>query len=123
MTDHPDDSHRGTTELILGALAGSALLPFIQSVATQAGQDVYQLIRDRLSRDGRRRAKAEIRESGTVTLTARDARVLLKLPHRLTPTMATRLESLRLPVDRGWVQVAWDHQRERWVVESIPEPS
>ncbi|MGS2617931.1 hypothetical protein ACVCAH_25910 [Micromonospora sp. LZ34] len=123
MTDRLNDSDRGATELLLGALAGSTLLPFIQAVATKAGEDVYQLVRDKLSRKGRRNAKAEIRAAGTVTLTAPGPRIVLQVPERITPTMAARLENVRLPVDRaGWLLVAWDEPRGRWFVKDIPEP-
>ncbi|MEV0004157.1 hypothetical protein AB0H28_18005 [Micromonospora sp. NPDC050980] len=123
MTDRRDDADRGTTELILGALAGSALLPFLQAVATKAGEDAYQAIRDRLPRRGRRGAQAELDDSGVVSLAARDARVVLQLPERVTQVMAARLENVRLPVDRtGWAVVSWDEARSRWVVEHAAEP-
>ncbi|MFB9359213.1 hypothetical protein [Actinoplanes nipponensis] len=123
MTDRSDGSERGATELILGALAGSALLPFLQAVATKAGEDAYQAIRGRLSWRSRRGARAELREAGVVSLAARDARVVLQLPERVTPVMAARLENVRLPVDRtGWAVVSWDEAQSRWVVEDAAEP-
>lgn len=123
VTDRADGNERGATELILGALAGSALLPFIQAVAAKAGEDAYRLVRDKLSRAGRRNAEAEVREAGTITLAARDTRVVLQVPERITPAMAERLEDVRLPVHRvGWLNVAWHEQLGRWVVEEIAEP-
>ncbi|GIF37482.1 hypothetical protein BC793_104150 [Actinoplanes xinjiangensis] len=123
VTDGPDGTDRGATELILGALAGSALLPFLQAVATRAGEDAYQAIRDRLPWRSRRGARAELKEAGVVSLAARDARVVLQLPERVTPVMAARLENVRLPVDRtGWAVVSWDEVQSRWVVELVAEP-
>lgn len=123
VTHRLDDSGRGATELLLGALAGSALLPFVQAIATKAGEDVYQMLRDKLPRKGRRDAKAEIRVAGTVTVTAPRSRVVLQLPERITPTMAARLENVRLPVDRpDWLLVAWDEAQGSWIVQSVPEP-
>ncbi|WFE37619.1 hypothetical protein [Micromonospora sp. WMMD998] len=123
MTDRRDDADRGATELILGALAGSALLPFLQAVATKAGEDAYQAISDRLPWRNRRKARAELHEAGVVSLAARDARVVLQLPERVTPVMAARLENVRLPVDRsGWAVVSWDGAQSRWVVEHTAEP-
>ncbi|WP_143133638.1 hypothetical protein [Actinoplanes philippinensis] len=122
MTDRPD-ADRGATELILGALAGSVLLPFLQAVATKAGEDAYQAIRDRLPWHSRRKAQAELKDMGVVSLAARDARVVLQLPERVTPVMAARLENVRLPVDRpGWAVVSWDDAQSRWVVEHVSEP-
>lgn len=121
-----DDDHgdgRGATEIILGALGGSALLPFIQAVATKAGEDAYKLVRDKLSRRGRRSAETEIREAGTITLADEKTRVVLQLPQPLTSEMATRLDSVRLPVRRtGWLLVSWNPVVRQWVVEEIPEP-
>lgn len=123
MTDRPDDADRGTTELILGALAGSTLLPFVQEVAKKAGEDVYRLLRDRLSRLSRTKAKAEIAETGAVTLADHKSRVLLQLPERIAPPLAGQLEYVNLPVNRpGWVLVTWDAAQDRWVVEDLPQP-
>jgi hypothetical protein len=121
--DPADCESRSATVLILSALGGSVLLPFFQAVATKAGEDVYQAIRGKLSRPARRRAEAEIREAGVVTLAGRDARVVLQLPERITPAMAARLEGVRLPVDRAdWSLVSWDQAQGRWVVETVAEP-
>jgi hypothetical protein len=123
VTDHSDNVDRGATELILGALAGSTLLPFIQEVAKKAGEDAYQLLRDKLSRRGSKNAKAEIRETGAVTVAGHDSRVVLQMPERITDTIAGHLANVRLPVDRvGWLLVTWDATQLRWIVENIPEP-
>lgn len=123
VTHRTDDADRGATELILGALAGSALLPFLQAVANRAGEDAYRAIRDRLTWRSRRRARAELREAGVMSLAAHDARVVLQLPERITPAMAAGLEAVRLPAGRtGWAVVSWDEAQGRWVVDDVAEP-
>ncbi|MFI7024073.1 hypothetical protein ACIBMZ_15310 [Micromonospora sp. NPDC049900] len=123
MTEPRDDVSRGVPELLIGALAGSALLPFVQALATKAGEDVYQMIRDRLSRRARRDVRDEIRAEGTVTLTAAAARVVLRLPERVTPEMALRLENLHLPPYRsGWLLLSWDATQRRWVSTGLSGP-
>ncbi|MGW0507373.1 hypothetical protein [Micromonospora sp. NPDC003241] len=123
MTEPRYDTERGATELLVGALAGSALLPFVQALATKAGEDVYQMIRDRLSRRARREVQDEIRAEGTVTLTAPGARVVLRLPERVTPEMALRLENLHLPPYRpGWLLLSWDATQRRWVTTGLSGP-
>jgi hypothetical protein len=120
----PDDlgNTRGNTELILGVLAAWTLVPFLQSVAGQAGSDVYQAIRGKLSRHGRKQAEAEIRESGTVTLADPGSRVILQIPQTMTPVMALRLKSLRLPAGHsGWLLVVWDAGLAQWLVEKCTE--
>jgi hypothetical protein len=92
-------------------------------LAKKAGEDVYRVLRDRLSRLGRNKAKAEIAETGAVTLADDNSRVLLQLPERITPPLAGQLENVRLPVIRpSWVLVTWDAAQNRWVVENLPQP-
>ncbi len=123
VTDRRDDTDRGATELLIGALAGSTLLPFVQALATKAGEDVYQLIRDRLSRRARRDVQDEIRTEGTVTLTAAAARVVLRLPEQVTSEMALRLENLPLPPYRpGWLLLSWDATQRRWITTALSGP-
>lgn len=123
LWDEDLEYERVSTELIIGVLAGSTLLPFVQAVASKAGEDVYNLLRDRLTRRGRKQARDEIGDAGTVTLAEWDARILLQLPETLSPTMATRLATVQLPVDRaGWLLVRWDARRAHWQVEECPAP-
>ncbi|MBF6171309.1 hypothetical protein [Nocardia blacklockiae] len=117
------DPDRGVSELLIGALSGSVLLPFVQAVTTKAAEDVYQLVRSKLTRKGRRATEAEIRDSGTVTLVDPGSRLVLVLPATVSPTMAARLDQVRLPTHRtGWLRVSWDAQRAQWLVLPCDEP-
>lgn len=119
----PEGPGRAAADLLIGALAGSTLLPFVHAIAAKAGEDVYQLIRGRLSRQGRKRARAELRDTGVVTLADQDTRVLLRVPRTCDPLMAARLDRVRLPGQRdGWVLVRWDPARSLWLAEPCPEP-
>ncbi|NUT48648.1 MAG: hypothetical protein HOV94_15275 [Saccharothrix sp.] len=124
LADHDDvGDRRGAGELILGVLTGSALLPFVQALATKAGEDVYQLVRAKLTRRARKRAEAELAEAGTVTVADQDRRVVLELPATMSAAMSAKLDDVRLPVrPEGWLLVRWDEGRSRWVVEQHPEP-
>lgn len=116
-------TERGATEIIIGALAGSALLPFVQAIATRAGGDVYNLIRGRFSRRGQKRAETEIREAGTITLADQNRRVILQVPETISPAMAARLDSVRLPVPHdGWLLVTWNAGLAQWLVEECANP-
>lgn len=124
QADEQDDlgNTRGDTQLILGVLAAWTLVPFLQSVVGKAGEDVYQAIRGKLSRHGRKQAEAEIRESGTVTLADPGSQVILQIPQTMTPVMALRLTSLRLPAGHsGWLLVVWDAGLAQWLVEKCAE--
>lgn len=114
---------RGATELLLGALAGSTLLPFLQAIASRAGEDAYKAVRDKLSRKARKRAAAELRAAGAITVADWDARIVLQAPKTITTVMAARLTDVRLPVARtGWLLLRWDAALNQWLVESCDEP-
>ncbi|HEY6739435.1 MAG TPA: hypothetical protein VI076_11350, partial [Actinopolymorphaceae bacterium] len=114
--------NRGVVELLLGALAGSTLLPFVQTIASKAGEDAYTWIVGRLTRRQRKQAESEVREAGTVTIAADDSRVVLQLPVPLTPPMAEKLARVAVPRDRHrWVLVTWDHAASRWLVRESDE--
>lgn len=99
------------------------LLPFVQAIASKAGEDVYQLIRGKLSRQGRKLAEAEMREAGVVTLADSHARIILRVPERLSPAMPEQIEDVRIPVPRdGWLLVVWDPALAQWVVHDFPGP-
>lgn len=126
--NRPDESDpgnpRGAVELLLGALAGSALLPFVQAIATKAGEDVYGKIRDKLSRRDRKQAKSAMNARGTVTIADPAKRVVLQLPSTMSASMTTRLEDLRVPVVRDtWLLVSWDQAHGEWQWETCDPPT
>jgi hypothetical protein len=119
-----DIDPRGAVELLLGALAGSALLPFVQAMATKAGEDVYGKIRDKLSRRDRKQAKSALRTKGTVTIADDDARLILQLPSTMTASMAARLGDVRVPSPHdGWLLVRWDPSRAEWQAQACDPPT
>jgi hypothetical protein len=112
---------RGAGDLLLGALVGSALLPFIQAIAGNAGADVYAKIRELLSRRVQSRVSSELEESGTVTLVDPERRVVLCLPSRLTPEQAMTIANVTVSSRDGWYLVSWDEQVRAWRVRLLPE--
>jgi hypothetical protein len=119
----PDADPRGAVELLLGALAGSALLPFVQAIATKAGEDVYGKIRDKLSRRDRKRTKDQLSASGTVTIADPESRLILQLPSTMTASMTARLESLRVPIIRDtWLLVSWNPAQAEWQWQPCDPP-
>ncbi|PWV73947.1 hypothetical protein SAMN05421630_110120 [Prauserella marina] len=121
MTD--GDPDRGVADVLLGALAGSTLLPLVQAIATKSGEDVYAKLKRVLSKRERDKAKAEIKETGTLTLVSEEARVVLRIPATMTLPMAQQLERVRVRPDPAtWVRVSWDHTRSRWLVHECDPP-
>lgn len=121
MTDR--DPERGPVDILLGALGGAAVLPFVQAIATKGGEDVYAGVKRALSRQARKRAKAEIRDSGTVTLTFPDERLVLCVPARIPAAMAEQLTQVRLPARRDeWLRISADRATSRWIVLACDPP-
>jgi hypothetical protein len=124
MTDHDQNPERGVLDVLLGALTGSALLPFLQAIATKSGEDVYAKIKDALPKRHRQRVMAEIKESDTVTLYSADTRIVLRMPAKTTAAMTEQLKQVRLPPRRDeWLRISWDRASSRWVVHKCDPPS
>jgi hypothetical protein len=122
MTDR--DPERGAVDILLGALTGAALLPFVQAIATKGGEDVYAKVKHSLSQQGRRRVKAEVRDVGTVTLTFPDERIVLRVPATMPATAVEELMQVRLPARRdGWLRISRDHATSRWIVRACDPPA
>lgn len=114
---------RGIVDVLAGAVAGSAILPFLQALATKSGEDVYAKLKDVLTRRGRTRAKAELAESGTITVVSPDSRLVVRLPASMDAAVVERLENLPVPTRRdGWLVVSWDAATGRWIAEEADEP-
>lgn len=109
---------RGAGELLLAAITGSALAPFIQGVATKAGEDVYAKIKDLLTR---RRPEPP---ADPIVLADPRTRIAVELPAKLPTPEAARLAAVRLPpADRSdWLLVEYSPDHTQWTVRVVPEP-
>ncbi|MFC0598007.1 hypothetical protein [Streptomyces palmae] len=109
-------------ELLLGAMAGSALAPFVQAIATKLGEDVYGKVRDLLAR--RSREPAEHMPGESLTLADPQRAIVIQLPASLTTTEAAGLAQVRLPerTEAGWVYVRYDPPTGRWQATLVPQP-
>jgi hypothetical protein len=108
---------RGAGELLLAALTGSVLAPFIQGVVTKAGEDVYAKIKDRLQ--NRRSA-----EAGPIVLADPRTRIAVELPATLPTSEAARLAAVRIPEsgNRDWLLVEYQPGGALWTIRVVPEP-
>jgi hypothetical protein len=75
---------RGVGDLLLAVLAGSALAPFVQTIATKTGDDVYAKIKDLLAR--RSRKAADRPADASIVLVDPELALILELPPTLTTT-------------------------------------
>ncbi|MDG4823975.1 hypothetical protein O7635_19140 [Asanoa sp. WMMD1127] len=112
---------RGTGELLLGVLTGSAIAPFLQALAGRAGDDVYAKLRDVFAR--RRRRPPEPRE-GPLALADPRARVAFRLPATVTRADMSALTEVRVPANdgRGWLLVELTGHGTGWTIRVVPGP-
>ncbi|WP_250032632.1 hypothetical protein [Paractinoplanes maris] len=108
---------RGGGDLLLGVLAGSALAPFLQAVATKAGEDVYAKIRDLLTR--RRASPPPAAPEAPLILADPQTRTAIRLPATLTSAEAARLAAVHVPAHDGGRWIIVDHAADGagWTVQ------
>jgi hypothetical protein len=109
-------------ELLLGAVTGSALAPFVQTIATKLGEDVYGKVKDLLAR--RSREPAEHVPGEALTLADPQRAIVIQLPASLTTTEAAGLAEVRLPerTQAAWVYVRYDPRTGGWQATVVPQP-
>lgn len=116
-------AERGAGELLLAVITGSALAPFVQGVATKAGEDVYAKIKD-LLRTRRRAGSTTEPPPGPIVLADPGTRIAVALPATLPTSEAARLAAVRLPAAdrRDWLLVEYRPGEPRWTVRVVTEP-
>ncbi|WTO32903.1 hypothetical protein OG399_45520 [Streptomyces achromogenes] len=117
------DGTRGAAELLLAALAGSALIPFIQAMATRAGEDLYARVRDLFRSHQRREAERQVATGHHLVLADRQARTILQVPTTISVAEARALARARtVRQDGAWTLVAWDAEHSQWSVRTVQDP-
>ncbi|MFF7534530.1 hypothetical protein ACFZB2_36320 [Streptomyces bobili] len=119
--------HTGNVEIMtaLAAVSGvtvtAAVLPFLQSIAAQAGQQAFEVARATTRRMIGRKGAPQIHSGMTqifVEETAAGLRfsVPTSLPDAaLAALAATDLEALAMPAEKGrTVTIYWDEESEQW---------
>ncbi|HEV7653065.1 MAG TPA: hypothetical protein VGP26_33330 [Actinophytocola sp.] len=105
---------------MLAALAGSALAPFVQAIATKVGEDVYAKIKHLLSRHRGPPPAA----GSQITLADPATAIVLELPATLGVKDAYGLTNVRLPSLSGsqWLLVRYDSVSRTWTAVPVPTP-
>jgi hypothetical protein len=113
-----EDSPRGTGEVLLAVLTGTALAPFVQAIATKAGEDVYDKIRGLLTR------KHTEPPAGRIVLADPATRLILRLPPTLPTEEAARIADLRLPRAgrHDWLLVEYREDGSNWTARVVRRP-
>lgn len=122
--DLPDRNDRaGFLELAATAVTTAALLPFVQAIATKAGDEVWPKIAG-LIRPGRREAITErLADADLIELVARDRRLIITLPKRLSAEAARHLRDLvdTLQDSDGYYRLSYDAASRSWEIVPADE--
>lgn len=117
-------AQRGGGDLFLAVLAGSALAPFVQAVATRAGEDVYAKIRGLLTRQRADSTREPQSVAAPIVLADPGARIILRFPVTLSTSDAGALAGVRLPKTDGQAWLLVEHLAEgsTWTVRQVHQP-
>jgi hypothetical protein len=110
---------RGVGEVLLAMLSGSALAPFVQAIATKAGEDVHNKIKGLLGRH-----KADPKPGNPITLVDQRRAIVLKLPPTMAVDDAYDLANVRVPPvpPAQYLLVRYDDKSATWRAEAIQAP-
>src|SRR5258708_15428469 len=113
---------------VLGALAGSGLLPLLQAISTKAEEDLYEAIRERVARSHRRRSNGVLQAlpaDDSIVLADPVTRVAVRLPAHRTPSPGT-IEKAPRPAASGtkgsggrWWLITWDADSAPGVAQNV----
>lgn len=103
-------------EAVTTAVLTATLVPFVQAIAAQAGQDVYAAIRRLLSRDKRQDLDGDPQQRRLFRLVEQSSGTAILVPRRLPGSAARQLAAMRMsdPAIAG-AELLWDPGRERWL--------
>lgn len=116
----PESTAGGSVELMLGALVGGAIVPFVQAISTKAGEDAYAAVRRLL---GQRTTMSD----EDIVLGDRSKKVVLRVPKEALRSSPPETE-LDLSVGGAnsstgrWQVVTWDPTTNRWSEELLDAP-
>ncbi|MDT9698195.1 hypothetical protein [Streptomyces sp. P17] len=114
---------RSIGEALLALLSGSLLLPMLQGMATQLGEDLYAWVRRSLPSKEAQAAEEHLLEDGQVALVDDVRRVIFQLPADLTDREAVAILGLKLPTDGdAWLLVKKDYARRAWMIVPTDGP-
>ncbi|MET7649885.1 hypothetical protein [Streptomyces sp. NPDC005486] len=110
----------GPIEIVLGAVVGAALVPFVQAISTKAGEEAYAAVRKLL---GRRAALGD----EDIMLGDRRKKVVLRVPvdalRASPPETGLGLPDGEAHSSAGrWHVVTWDPTTNRWGEERLDAP-
>ena len=111
----PEPNFRGISDVFIGALAGSALVPFIEAFVGRAGEEFYNSVRSRFTK---KTDQQIVERTGSVPLADQAIRTVIRLPINLTPEESAALAALRLPPQTtAWRIIYWDSANRVWTVQ------
>lgn len=125
--DFGDDTDRsGLFDLVTVGLTTALLQPFVQALATKAGEDVWPKIAALVRRE-RAEPPEETREhilaAELLEVVVQDRRLVLVLPKQIPSEAVTHLRQLQetLHGADGWLRVTYDAAACTWEISPLPE--
>lgn len=117
--DLRDEERSGFLEVATAAISTATLLPFIQAIATKAGEDIVPKIAGLVPR----RLRHKLDESDVIELVARDRRLIIMIPKRLSAEAARQLSDIvnTLQGTDGWFRVTYDAAARSWDIASADD--
>ncbi|MFF3275857.1 hypothetical protein ACFYWU_33700 [Streptomyces chrestomyceticus] len=112
------DERTSILELAATAVTTAMLLPFLQALATKAGDDVWPKIRDLVRPGQRDDIEQSLADTQVLELVAADRRMIITMPQRMSAETAHGLQGVvRALTDiGGYYRVRYDAPTGTWDV-------
>ncbi|MFD3580500.1 hypothetical protein [Streptomyces sp. NPDC058644] len=125
--DFGDQADRnGLFDLVTVGLTTALLQPFVQALATKAGEDVWPKIASLVRREQAEppeETRAHVAAAELLEVVVQDRRLVLLLPKHLPAEAVAQLRQLQetLRGADGWLRVAYDAATCTWEISPLPE--
>ena len=113
-----DDTRAGFLELAVTAVSTAALLPFLQAIATKSGEEIWPKIAGLVRPRRRKEITENLRDIELIEIVARDRRLIITMPKRLSAEAAKHLRDVVDTVQDadGWHRLTYDAASRSWEI-------
>jgi YD repeat-containing protein len=104
--------------LAVTAVTTATLLPFVQTIATKAGEEVWPKIAGLIRPERRAAITKRLADADLVELVAQDRHLIITLPKRLSAEAARHLRDVvdTLQDADGWYRLSYDAASRSWEI-------
>lgn len=103
-------------EVVFTSITTAGIMPFMQAIASKAGEDVWASIRERVPRRRHRRIERDLDSAQLVQVVDVEQRIVVRMPHRLPASAAPGLTQLvqELRNIKTPVLIVYEPEAARW---------